>query len=131
MSISAISGSSWLSQAQTQLQSSTSAANGTVAGATETSASAGAAAILELSGTAQSATTGSGGAAQAGGSSSASSTCPVGNAECTGCGQCGKITVSSLSASAAGTQANAQTTTTADYLTATAINAYENASRFL
>lgn len=71
--------------------------------------------------------------ASGGGTSSASNSCPLGNSTCTSCGQCGKITLSSSSSSSSSTQnnTNAQTNMTIDYLSATAVKAYETNSVYL
>jgi hypothetical protein len=62
-------------------------------------------------------------------SSSSSNSCPLGNAMCLGCGQCGKVSTKNSSNSNSSTlfgQSNpTQTTGNSDYLTATAVNAYE------
>lgn len=93
------------------------------------STSVGAAATLDLStsssvtatsSTSQSSSGGSGGT----GSTSQSSSCPLGNATCSGCGQCGKIT-------AAKQNQLLQSNASNDYQTLTAINSYDANSIFL
>jgi hypothetical protein len=72
-----------------------------------------------------------------GGTASASNSCPLGNSTCTGCGQCGKITLSSSSSafnssfSSSQNNTNSSTSKTIDYLSAIATKAYESNSIYL
>lgn len=118
MSITSVSNSAVLSYTSQQLQQTQQQTT------TNTNTSIGSAAVVELS------STGSSGAAAisaAGGSSSgtsASNSCPQGKESCINCGQCGKKT--SLEQSSNQTAASSQNA--ANYLTSTAINAYEMTS---
>lgn len=128
MSIAAVSGSNsvnYQTQAVQQTQQDKSQSG--------TSSSVGEAAVLELTGTSGSSASSVSSVSQSsggGGTSSSSNSCPLGNTMCLGCGQCGKTTAkSSSNANTLFSQSStAQKDTNTDYLTATAINAYEATS---